>query len=98
MLFASLTICYKDLFNHSSCNQILSTNITNATNIKNSNIDLLFKKEELEKETLEFDIEVVNIDMRNELVIEEFFDMKTFRQRQDKRLVFKNPPLVLRIG
>ncbi|CAG8817258.1 27872_t:CDS:1, partial [Racocetra persica] len=45
----------------------------------NSNIDLLFEEEGLE-ETLEFDIEAVNIDMRDELVMEEFFDMNIFGQ------------------
>ncbi|CAG8717112.1 6704_t:CDS:2, partial [Racocetra persica] len=71
--------------------QILSTNTTNATDTENSNIDLLFEEEELEEETLEFDIKVVNIDIRDELVIEEFFDMNIFRQYQDNETCFQEP-------
>ncbi|CAG8784049.1 24358_t:CDS:1, partial [Racocetra persica] len=51
----------------------------------NSNIDLLFEEKELEEETLEFDIEAVNIDMRDELVIKKFLDINTFRQCQDNK-------------
>ncbi|CAG8506022.1 8687_t:CDS:2 [Racocetra fulgida] len=36
-----------------------------------------------EEELLEFDVEVVTIDMNDELMIEEFFDMNAFEQNQN---------------
>ncbi|CAG8723229.1 26794_t:CDS:2 [Gigaspora margarita] len=58
--------------------QTLSTLSTNLTNVENSDNNLLFEEEEFEKEPLEFDVEAVTINMNDELMIEEFFDMEVF--------------------
>ncbi|CAG8633737.1 1951_t:CDS:2 [Ambispora leptoticha] len=64
-------------------NQISSTNLTNAMNTENLNIDLLFKDETFE-EPLEFDVEAVNVAMDDKkLAMEEFFDVSTFMQDQE---------------
>ncbi|CAG8546065.1 16290_t:CDS:1, partial [Dentiscutata heterogama] len=52
----------------------LSTSLTNITDIENSNNDLLFEKE-FKEELLKFDIKAVSIDIKDELMIEEFFNM-----------------------
>ncbi|CAG8467750.1 1991_t:CDS:2 [Cetraspora pellucida] len=57
--------------------------LDDATNTENLNIDLLFE-DELFEEPLEFDIEAISVAMDNEkLVIEEFFDVSTFKQNQE---------------
>ncbi|CAG8834123.1 13032_t:CDS:1, partial [Racocetra persica] len=54
-----------------------------ATNTENLNIDLLFKDELFEK-PLEFDVEAVSVAIDDEeLAIEEFFDISTFKQDQE---------------
>ncbi|CAG8823376.1 19841_t:CDS:1, partial [Dentiscutata erythropus] len=54
-----------------------------ATNTENLNIDLLFEDETFE-EPLEFDVEAVSVAMDDEeLAMEEFFDVSTFKQDQE---------------
>ncbi|CAG8465731.1 6452_t:CDS:2 [Dentiscutata heterogama] len=58
-------------------------NDLNATNTENLNIDLLFEDETFE-EPLEFDIEAVSVAIDDEeLAMEEFFDVSTFKQDQE---------------
>ncbi|CAG8842012.1 41280_t:CDS:1, partial [Gigaspora margarita] len=63
--------------------QTLSTLSTNLTNVENSDNNLLFEEKGFEKEPLEFDIEAITIDMNDELMIEEFFDIEVFERNQN---------------
>ncbi|CAG8718552.1 26935_t:CDS:2 [Dentiscutata erythropus] len=58
------------------------TNLVNIANTEDSGIDL-FKEEEFE-EPLEFEVEAVNIDINDELVMDEFFDIGIFEQLEQE--------------
>ncbi|CAG8667287.1 10769_t:CDS:1 [Racocetra fulgida] len=62
--------------------QTLSTNLINIPDVENPNIDLLFEEKEFEK-PLEFDVEAISIDIKDKLIIEEFFDIDAFEQSQN---------------
>ncbi|CAG8658548.1 7362_t:CDS:2 [Cetraspora pellucida] len=57
-------------------------NLMDMTKTKNSGIDL-FEKKEFE-ESLEFEVEVINIAINDELVINEFFDIGIFEQQKQE--------------
>ncbi|CAG8786629.1 15105_t:CDS:1, partial [Racocetra fulgida] len=83
MLYYNLQQRLSETLKEKPKEQTLSTLSIDLTDVENSDNNFLFEEEGFEEELLEFDVEVVTIDMNNKLIIKEFFNMNAFEQNQN---------------